>query len=231
MAWSRWTPILVVDVLLSTWLLLLFYANAETTENKFTYWKFSTDLNQDPQLSTYLENYIDINVEKQHGDDHRPLTSLTFCLRLLPSSMSGQCMFSEEQILFVLSHPDQQYGFVRFHDITYMFMVPREIKLSPYQWYHICVSYEQTMVTQHVVMVMNGLKLVNESVQTPKNFAAAGFTLESTWRLGYCKHGYWMTGPLNTITRGEVSDFNVWSRFLSIEELIQFTDHCNSSVR
>lgn len=202
------------------------YADSKVTE-EYKSWNFVTDLNPDPHKSTYKENFIDIAVKKP-GGDHRLVTSLAYCFRLFMQSMSCQCVFNnnEKQTLFAFKDPGQGFGFVVFHGIYYMFRLPHGIKLSPHQWYHICVSYEQTTSVEkeaNLVMFFNGLQLVNKSIEAPQQLTG-GFTLGPTWRLGNCGSD----NPLTySITRGQITDFNVWSRSLSTEEQIEFTSGCD----
>ena len=72
-------------------------------------------------------------------------------------------------------------------------------------------------------MYFDGISLINKHVHSPPNSKV--FTLNPTWRLGYCKES--LLDPTVEITRGSLRDFSVWSRALTNEEMLTFTTECS----
>ena len=118
--------------------------------------RFDTNLVEDRHISTFLENYVALRLNK-HKEEPR---EISFCFRWQFYSMVGQCFFQETSIGIFFKKPDvHRVGYVLFYGAYVMFSVPKGIKFVPMVWHHICVSYKD----YHVVIVMDGVILLNKT--------------------------------------------------------------------
>ena len=198
---------------------IVFVKTAEImVQNKL--YKFETKPIRDGENDSFQENYIDINVNK-HGI---PFKSISYCLRVTPKDLFSQCVFYEEGFKFIFIDENNNYGFLFFHGIYYIFKFPEEIKIVPEQWYHVCVSYEHKNIAKaQIKMFFDGISLIDKIIHTPNDSTA--FILKPTWRLGYCTES--LLDPTVEITRGSIRDFGAWSRALTDEEMLAFTRDCS----
>lgn len=166
------------------------------------------------------ENFVDIVIE----EEFEPLQNLSYCFRINLRDLFVQCVFSEKDIQYIFIDESTRCGFLYFHGIYYMFKFPDNIHhVAPEEWHHVCVSY-QTMFQQkkkaRIKMYLDGIRITEKIIDTPPKIDTR-FHLGSQWTLGFCKKDQ-LTNHVR-YTRGNITDFNVWSKALSDVEMKSFT--------
>ena len=177
---------------------------------------FNTNFNFDPNLSTFKENYITLKIP----DHLQQVEALTFCFRIKYYSTISSCLFSQNiQFDFV----EKTAGFISFHRKSYIMYQLKEA-LVPLKWYHICASYKNC----HFMMVVNNENVENQTFSDTDCQNTANITLQPTLRVGRCSGDSFIfpDNPMRSITRGTLTDLNVWSKMLTIEEMKRFTKTC-----
>ena len=168
-------------------------------------------------------------LEIQVKNDIGPFENISYCFRINLRDLFVQCVFSESekslepQIQFIFIDESLKCGFLYFHGIYYMFKFPiKLLPVVPEQWYHVCVSYKAIKHQQRASlrMYLDGINTIKMFIETPPK-TDTRFHLDKQWKLGYCKIDHLMNDV--RYTRGVISDFNVWSRPLSDDEMIEFT--------
>ena len=151
---------------------------AEVKESKYLKGiRFDTNLVEDRHISTFLENYVELRLNK-HSEEPR---EISFCFRWQFYSMVGQCFFQETNIGMFFKKPDvHRVGYVLFYGAYVMFSVPKGIKFVPMVWHHICVSYKD----YHVAIVMDGIILLNKTIQHFKSMNTTHIILKDKLHLG-----------------------------------------------
>ena len=184
--------------------------------------KFDTDLNHNEYTSTFKENYVDLSYVSYST------YSFTYCFRFEILSMNYQCLFYEKlpDIKFNFPEPHLNYGFVHFRGRAVIFQLPRGLELLPRVWYHVCVSHQTKNKEQMAIKAyFDGINIIDTLVEVD---TTQPITFGGTWRVGFCKEylAHKHLSPLSTILRGALSDFNVWSKTLTDNEMIMFTKTC-----
>ena len=151
---------------------------AEVEESKYLKGiRFDTNLVEDRHISTFLENYVALRLNKHKEEP----TEISFCFRWQFYSMVGQCFFQETNIGMFFKKPDvHRVGYVLFYGAYVMFSVPKGIKFVPMVWHHICVSYKD----YHVAIVMDGIILLNKTIQHFKSINTTHIVLKDKLHLG-----------------------------------------------
>ena len=151
---------------------------AEVEESKYLKGiRFDTNLVEDRHISTFLENYVALRLNKHNEEP----AEISFCFRWQFYSMVGQCFFQETSIGMFFKKPDvHRVGYVLFYGAYVMFSVPKGIKFVPMVWHHICVSYKD----YHVAIVMDGIILLNKTVQHFKSLNKTHIILKDKLHLG-----------------------------------------------
>ena len=178
---------------------------------------FTTDYKSDPLTSKYKLNYIKVEI----NNPNEPTNAITFCFRIKPYSTIAQCVFKDSGIAF--KYVSEKYGFLLFNGVWIMFQFKKDI--VPLKWYHVCVSYDNG----YVVMILNGDTLINEGFDSFKNVSTTNISFNHTFTLGFCKENSY--GPSEAITRGMITDFNMWPKTVSAEDMTQFTNDCLYSIK
>ena len=180
--------------------------NAETYDKV----EFKTSFSSDLKLSSFRENYIDLTL---HNSD--PLLSFNYCFRIKFSSIIGQCLFKTHD--FGFKFKTENYGFLLLHEAWILFEYGE--KLVPLKWYHVCVSHD----SGHLLLVMNDKTLIDKHIQTKKQSKDPELILDDKLKVGFCD---WDKFPETSITRGFLTDFNMWSKSFTIKDLLEFTHNC-----
>ena len=187
-------------------------------------WKFNTDTILDVNVSTYGENYVDVQTQKHNIS----LKSISFCFRFTFKTLYTQCLFHEGAV-HIQFRPTQRHGFLSINEIYHMFKVPFDS--IPKLWYHVCVTYNgDGRKGSQILMTLNNLVVINKFLENFEDYSMEVFIQRRTWQIGYCRDANWIISPLNVIFRGNVVDFNVWSRPLDLNEMLQFTSDCKDVV-
>ena len=177
--------------------------------------EFKTDFASDPKISTFKENFIQIPAKNIVS-----LQSFTYCFRIELFSTIVQFLFLEGDDLG-FKFQTKNFGFVIVHGAWIMFEC--EEQLVPLKWYHVCMSYE----SGHILLVMNDKTLINKEYSYLKSLKDSKWSLHDGLRLGIgLGNGMGNDGPLDSILRGRVVDFNMWSKSLSLTDLRSFVRDC-----
>ena len=172
--------------------------------------EFKTNFASDLKMSSFKENYIDLSV---NNDD--PLLSFNYCFRIKFSSIIGQCLFKTKD--FGFKFKTETYGFLLLHDAWILFEYGE--KLVPLKWYHVCLSHDPG----HLLLVMNDKPLINKHIQTKKQSNDPELILDDKLKIGFCD---WDNYPETSITRGFLTDFNMWSKSFTMKDMLDFTLNC-----
>ena len=174
----------------------------------------------DSENDTIKENFVDIQIK----EGYEPLENLSYCFRINLRDLFVQCVFSEDDLQFIFMDESSLCGFLYYHGIYYMFKFPENLHhVAPEEWHHVCVSY-QTIFRQkekaEIRMYLDGIKITHKIIDTPPNIDTR-FQVGRSWRIGYCKKDHLINNV--RYTRGNITDFNVWSTALSDDEMKSFT--------
>ena len=189
--------------------------NIECTRPKS--WVFETDLTKDSQESTYLENYMEIQVNSQN----ETFENVTYCFRWQLNNWLPHCLFREKNLGFFLSNPKERFGFIYINGLEFMFKLKYE--MTPYLWYHICIAYESNNYA--IKMFVNGDNILDRQLSVLEA-TSKGIRIASDMVLGSCRE-FDSDDPHKKISRVRLQDFNMWSIFLSDDEMIKFTASCH----
>ena len=180
-------------------------------------WVFDTDLTKDSQESTYLENYMTIQVNSQN----ETFENVTYCFRWQLNNWLPHCLFRERNLGFFLSNPKQRFGFIYINGLEFMFKLKHE--MTPYLWYHICIAYESN--NYGIKMFVNGDNILDRQLSVLEA-TSKGIQIAPDMVLGSCRE-LDSDDPHKKISRVRLQDFNMWSIFLSDDEMIKFTASCH----
>ena len=175
--------------------------------------RFETEFISDPQKSSFKENFIRIPI-----NDTGPLSAFTFCFRVKLSTTITQCLFQQDGFGFKFDTED--YGFLTLHNAWIMFDYKE--RLDPMKWYHVCMSYDSA----HILLIINDKILLNEESCDLMRLKEPTLVLSDQLTLGFCIGDHGIVDPLGAITRGVMTDFNLWSQSFSKETLLGFTKNC-----
>ena len=195
------------------------------SNSKFYLYEMNVDMIADPANSDYLESYVDLDFKKTPPKN---LTSFSYCFRFEFLSLNYQCLFYEgyPNVKVNFPEPSKDYGFVYFLGHAFIFTLPKHVHIYPKEWYHMCVSHELKSNQKMIKAYFNGHKIVDATRSTTKKLVK----FNDKWTLGFCKYykfdGHTVLSPLTTVTRGAISDFNLWSKALNDDEMISFTKAC-----
>ena len=121
--------------------------------------RFTTNLIEDINVSTFHENYVTISM---HNNNVVPTTEISFCFRWQFYIMVGQCFFQESNLGILFKSPSiSRVGYVVVHGAYVMFEIPTKIKFVPLVWHHICISYKDYAM----LVVMDGIILLNKNIK------------------------------------------------------------------
>ena len=174
--------------------------------------KFPTDYKSDPVASQWMENYITFATTNVN----EPTKQISICLRVIPYSTIQQCLFYDNGISLVFT--TEKYGFLLINTNWIMFKFHRD--LVPLRWYQFCVSYDDG----YIVIMMNGNTLIDETFDSFKDVAVKDISFNDTFSIGLCIRDNY--GPLEAITRGKITDLNIWFSSISKNDMHKFTTDC-----
>ena len=143
---------------------------------------------------------------------------LTFCLRFnIKDILATNYIFSskDEELLFLLSF-SYGFGLVLINSVNLVFEIPKDNDLSPFHWHHICISSSK----DSYIVVIDGQQWYRASHTAGSSEKIIvkrldfGFTSE-----------YWVySDGINF--KGLLSELNVWSKSLSLSQLVEITTNC-----
>ena len=144
---------------------------------------------------------------------------LTFCLRFnIKSGILGtQYIFSstEDKLVLILRF-SVNLGIVLINRVSFVFEIPKDNDVLPFHWYHICVSTREDSFT----IVLDGQQWYHA------NHTLGSFEKTTLKRLDLgSTNEYWIY-PEGINFRGLLSELNVWSKALSISQMVKITRNC-----
>ena len=165
----------------------------------------NSPLEQDKVTKLSLTENVEVNIP------------LTFCLRFnLQDRISSRFMFSikGDKLNFYLNFPSD-YGWVRQNGVYILFKIPKDNGIRPFYWHHICISLNE----ETYWVVVDGHKWSNgtHKIKPFQNISTNEFLMGSSDRLDEKDGGNFV---------GELSELNIWSNSLSLENLIDITKTC-----
>ena len=175
--------------------------------------RFNPDFAFDPRESSFKDNFIRIP-----RNDTGSLSSFTYCFRIKIATTITQCLFEQDDLGLGFKFYTEYYGFLTIHGAWIMFEY--NARLDPIKWYHVCMSYD----SGHILLVMNDQTLMDEESYDLKQLKDTRLILNDRLTLGFCNGGD--IDPLTSITRGLLTDFNMWSTSFSETALLRFTREC-----
>ena len=143
---------------------------------------------------------------------------LTFCLRFnIKSALETNYIFSstDDKLVLILRF-SINLGIVLINRVSFVFEIPKDNGVLPYHWHHICVSTRKDSYT--IVLDEQKWYHVNHTLVSSEK------TTLKRLDLGFTKE-YWIySDGLNF--RGLLSELNIWSKSLSVIQMIKITTNC-----
>ena len=143
---------------------------------------------------------------------------LTFCLRFnLQGAISARYIFAikDDKLALMLRFP-LDIGLVRLKGESFYFKIPKDSGIRPFYWHHICIS-----LNEEIYRVAVDGKQCSSGTHKIKSFQSISFNqivMGSTYKL-LNLWGYNF--------KGELSELNIWSNSLSMDDLIYITKSCS----
>ena len=143
---------------------------------------------------------------------------LTFCLRFnIKSALETNYIFSstDDKLVLILRF-SINLGIVLINRVSFVFDIPKDNGVLPFHWHHICFSTRKDSYT----IVLDGKQWyhVNHTLMSSEKSTLKRLDFESTKE-------YWIySDGINF--RGLLSELNIWSKSLSITEMVKITRNC-----
>ena len=166
----------------------------------------NSPLEQDKRTILSLTENVEVNIP------------LTFCLRFnLQDRISERYMFTnkDDKLALKLSFPFD-FGKVQVNGEVIYFKIPKDSGIRPFYWHHICIS-----LNEEIYRVAVDGKQCSSGTHKIKSFQSISFNqivMGSTYKLVNL-WGYNF--------KGELSELNIWSNSLSMDDLIYITKSCS----
>ena len=106
----------------------------------------------------------------------------------------------------------------------FVFVLPDELKMIPNLWYHVCFSFEGRS-NKKALMVINDVVVLNETTHVKEFDVAKNDFNKSGIELGSITP----TRPNFDSFGGILTDINIWSKPLTIEDMWTYTKTCSTS--
>ena len=163
-------------------------------------------LEQDKRTILSLTKHVEINIP------------LTFCLRFnLQDRISERYMFTskDDKLALKLSIPFD-YGKVQLNRETTYFKIPKDSGIRPFHWHHICICINE----KTFLVVVDGKQWSNgtHKIKPFQSISLSQFFMGSMYKLGSLREDNF---------KGELSELNIWSNSLSMNNLIDITKSCS----
>jgi hypothetical protein len=169
----------------------------------------SESLNGDKNAFLALGKGIEIN------------NPLTLCLRFNVQSalMTNYIFTSTDEKLVLILRFKVSLGIVLINGIALGFEIPKDNAVKPFHWHHICVSSSEDSYT----IIFDGQQWYHA------NHTLGSFKKTTLKRLDLGVLGstneYWVWSD-SVNFRGLLSELNIWSKSLSIIQMIKITRNC-----
>ena len=143
---------------------------------------------------------------------------LTFCLRFnIRDSLATNYVFSstDDKLVLILRF-SISLGIAIINSVSLVFKIPKDNAVRPFHWHHICVSSREDSYT----IVLDGQQWyhANHTLGSSQTSSLKRLDLGST-------NEYWIY-PEGINFRGLLSELNVWSKALSISQMVKITRNC-----
>ena len=194
--------------------ILLFIASytsgSETTDNhQMTQQALSFNAERTQKEETVGQNSVTI-------DPGYSLNTRTIgcCFRLLIRYTVGQVPLSVSKFGFYLEKPHSGYGFIIYGQYPRFFDLIKQ-PITPNRWVHFCFTVSNNDKSQTMKVFLNGFNCLNKTYydgQFGEVLIGSPF----------------IVGKNNQASNfyGKLTDFGIWNRTLSDEEMVNFTRNC-----
>ena len=145
---------------------------------------------------------------------------LTFCLRFnikLPLETNYIISSTDDQLVLILRF-SISLGIVVINRVSLVFKIPKDNAVKPFHWHHICVSSREDSYT----IVLDGQQWYHgeHTLGSREKTTLKRLDLGST-------NEYWVyEDGMNFL--GLLSELNVWSKSLSISQMVKITTNCGN---
>ena len=143
---------------------------------------------------------------------------LTFCLRFnIKSALETNYIFSskDDKLVLILRF-SINLGIVLINRVSFVFEIPRNNGVLPFHWHHICVSTREDSYT--IVLDERTWYHVNNPLVSSEK------TTLKQLDLGFTKEYWIFSDGINF--RGLLSELNIWSKSLSVTQMVKITRNC-----
>ena len=149
---------------------------------------------------------------------------ISICLRVRLQNTRRSCLFDVAAIRFFFMDPFRGYGFVEYRGRYFTFVTNKMFK--PRQYFHLCLSLNNTAHGTEFKMKWNDITLVDDTY-LGKEALPANFTLGQYFDFGACFH-FNLANGLPTNMTGELADIQVFQRALGVSEMEEYTANCQN---
>ena len=168
--------------------------------------ELTESLNEDKNTSLGLGLGIEIN------------NPLTFCLRFnLKVNFATNYIFSntDDKLVLILRF-SVNLGLALINSVPLLFEIPKDNGVLPFHWHHICISSSEDSYS----VVLDGQQWYHA------NHEQKSFEKTTVTRLDLgTTNKYWTyTDGINF--RGLLSELNIWSKSLSVSQIVKITTNC-----
>ena len=143
---------------------------------------------------------------------------LTFCLRFnIKSALETNYIFSstDDKLVLILRF-SISLGIFVINKASLVFKIPKDNAVKPFHWHHICVSTREDSYT----IVLDEQKWYHAN----HTKASSEKTTLKRLDLGYTKEYWTFSDGINF--RGLLSELNIWSKSLSVTQMVKITRNC-----
>ena len=145
---------------------------------------------------------------------------MTFCLRFnIKDTLATNYIFSstDDKLALILRFSVSQ-GLVLINSVALYFEIPKDSAVLPFRWHHICLTSNE----YYYDIVLDGQQWYHA------NHAQGSFEKKNLTRLDLgSTNEYWVyEDGMNFL--GLLSELNVWSKSLSISQMVKITTNCGN---
>ena len=168
--------------------------------------ELTESLNEDRNTSLGLGLGIEIN------------NPLTFCLRFnLKVNFATNYIFSntDDKLVLILRF-SVNLGLALINSVPLLFEIPKDNGVLPFHWHHICISSSEDSYS----IVLDGQQWYHA------NHEQKSFEKTTVTRLDLGNTNKYWTYANGINFRGLLSELNIWSKSLSVSQIVKITTNC-----
>ena len=168
--------------------------------------ELTESLNEDKNTSLGLGLGIEIN------------NPLTFCLRFnLKVNFATNYIFSttDDKLVLILRF-SVNLGLALINSVPLLFEIPKDNGVLPFHWHHICISSSEDSYS----IVLDGQQWYHA------NHEQKSFEKTTVTRLDLGTTNKYWTYADGINFRGFLSELNIWSKSLSVSQIVKITTNC-----